>query len=130
MKPKTYTIELTADQLDQLTATYIRGDIQKKVVAAAEQARADREGPDLRLPWGWSGGHPDSHHYLVLADGWHAVMPSAEAAALASAAPLLLEAVRAAKRLCDSWDLGVKYCYDGALVGAVDRALRKAMVPK
>ncbi len=127
-KPKTYTLELTAEELEDPQWDWVRGrptfrDSVTRLQDLREQARADRERDAMELPW--SAQHPGGAWEFVTGSRfrfWHA---SERMVKLMSAAPELLEAVQAAKDLIDSWERGAKICYHARLVSTTQRALRK-----
>jgi hypothetical protein len=122
-KTKTYTLELTAEELDQLDVSSLQrlDSACTRILKLREQARSDRQGGDLRLPW---SAKQD-------ADGvwWvHDSLPeddidwTAEMCKLMAAAPELLDAVKYFKRVAERdgfWSL------PPGLMSVVDRALRK-----
>ncbi len=96
---KTYTLELTAEDLKDLPGTNLTawGAIYRKLQGVAERAAADREQAELRLPWrahndGLAANDPRS--WLVSNAGHDVTWRTERAAKLMSAAPELLEAVK------------------------------------
>lgn len=93
---KTYTIEVTADELDEWWRNE-SGDsdssLDGRLSKLAEQVRVDR-GDDVRFPWKAYNDHGTWR--LGQNGGWPGTK---RAACLASAAPELLEAVKAV----ESW---------------------------
>lgn len=96
MSNKTYTLELTAEELENID--WVRGrkfstpEIACKLYDLQQQARQDRAADELRLPW--RVGQCDNH-YFVLGPVSPEGNRSERAAKLMSAAPELLEAVQA-----------------------------------
>lgn len=100
MKPKTYTLELTAEELCGWRDRAGGCDVLRKVQELANRAKTEREADELRLPWtaeldgvGWALRRAGA------TVGYHT--DCERAAKLASAAPELLEAVQAAKEYLD-----------------------------
>jgi hypothetical protein len=128
MSERVYTLELTADELE----SYLHGTERKGREAVYgglkklyEQACADRERDDLRLPWRIerSCSLPDAAFERVrFGDGLAVSAPSERAAKLMSAAPELLEAVQAVKRWIAAGQM-LRQLH--SLVEVLDRALRK-----
>jgi hypothetical protein len=135
---KTYTLELTADELGDVDAVRGRNfatpDLVDKLYKLAERAKLDRElaerqrqADELHLPW-------KAQYDETYRTGWYVNSPgptfarlhvacgssSERAAKLMSAAPELLEAVKACALLDTRW---------GAIAGPtrelINRALRK-----
>lgn len=105
MAGKKYTLELTADELADVYLMGRGASYADRVRKLVDAAQADREDQELKLPWRWGGenGYAPQHVYFsgVRSNGgdFPAVAPSGRAARLMAAAPELLEAVKAAKRL-------------------------------
>lgn len=132
---KTYTLELTAEELEafddaRFGEDWNQGDkatLVRKISAARSQARAAREADELRLPWR-AVGTPDNllndecrnsrRHFRVTNREGDLNLFTERAAKLMSAAPELLEAVRAWMRTYPKATLG-------NCVALSDRALRK-----
>lgn len=136
MSKKVYTLELTAEELEGFSFCWTyTGDAPKERIAATstkleqlrKQAKADREADEMRLPWKAVGGA--NGVWDCIADDFPSRIKSPyvrteRAAKLMSAAPELLEAVRACKA---HWDCSAA---DDERLGyvaqaAIDRALRK-----
>lgn len=101
---KTYTLELTAEELGVVATSdsNVGHVLRPKLFALREQARADREADDLRLPWraAESPGSTHERTFWYLHRHPRGEIPTTERVSkLMSAAPELLEAVKAA----DSW---------------------------
>lgn len=121
---KTYTLELTAEEVEylHLAGTVPEGaprEVLAKVRALRDQAFADREANELRLPWGakkidglWTVVGSVSVDWAI----------SARAARLMSAAPELLEAVQALKVWRDDSE---GFDLPSPLLDCIRRALRK-----
>lgn len=100
MSKKTYTLELTAEELLEEGKPWGAHALQKLVVLA-NQAKADREADELRLPWHTEWVNRHSGTMAVYAPSNGGITPLSmtlpeRAAKLMSAAPELLEAVKAA----------------------------------
>lgn len=126
-KKKTYTLELTAEELDEhLVKGYTLSAIDRRLDELKMQAKSDREQADLRLPWGVKTNGTRFYVQGSNAAECNICVASEAAAKLMSAAPELLEAVRAwMKRYEDlsgevPWDPEAYHC-----VGLSTRALRK-----
>lgn len=113
MSKKTYTLELTAEELERWDRCGMP-DWFKRVDDLKLKARADREADELRLPWrarlhadtrcsGWLVEYTQASHGGVYPETWWCsgreamAAPGEAVAKLASAAPELLEAVTAVK---------------------------------
>ncbi len=134
MREKTYSMELTAEEVDALGKLYphISATIGQRVFALEEAVRADREAADLRLPWSAvqdrsaCDGRRTSR---VLTYGAEVTWYTPAAAKLMSAAPELLEAVKAVR----TWILNARHENGGTQpnqfgsghLPAIERALRK-----
>lgn len=102
---RTYTLELTAEELAALGAVggldnKASGDakdaINGRLYALVAQAKADREADELRLPWRAARNGPSAWGVYVSESNGFVPAPTTERAAkLRSAAPELLEAVKA-----------------------------------
>jgi hypothetical protein len=141
MSAKTYTLELTAEELDGLGFTYCYvgdepppaiEDVGKRLDALRAEAKADRERDELRLPWRMSSSHPYYAQFSASQSNSMCVGCCKDAtedgrsaqerrAKLASAAPELLEAVQATK----AWMADPQSAFYKAVGPLVDRALRK-----
>ena len=131
MSEKRYTLELTAEELLPYAGKRPDSWLAEKLVKLAEQATADREAAELRLPWravdmvNEYGDRalkpaPDAT-WAVLVLG-NAMYRTERQAKLMSAAPELLEAVKGAKRHLKDMD---DYSQTGWLTTLIERALRK-----
>jgi len=123
-KPKTYTLEIPADELEEWrTAGPRRCDLLRRLDTLATQAKADREADDLRLPW--RAQCAPGICWMVKDSCGRAfdLENSERAAKLMSAAPELLEAVRAANR----WRQGMPAggTWERNVQPLIDRAIRK-----
>lgn len=119
---KTYTLELTAEEVMGLNRDRLGlsdNSTWAKLAPLVEQARADREADELRLPWRAIGAVCHSNDGRTDGPGTYCGYAASEPAAkLMSAAPELLEAVRAWMRTYPKATLG-------NCVALSDRALRK-----
>lgn len=134
MSAKTYTLELTADELDGWAdADPSIGDAsERKLIALAKHARADREAADLRLPWrAVKTTYPDGHGF---SNTWWVEPPaswgwSERGAKLAAATAELLEALKRADAWFSNSALEMnRIAFDGwvsNVKGTIDRAFRK-----
>jgi hypothetical protein len=131
-EPKKYVLELSAEELDPLKNLAHRSvSLADKLARAFEAAEADREAEDLRLPWRVSQGGDGQFYVEIGALHWRS--PSARVAKLMSAAPELLEAVKAADAYPTEQHMeckcGAGEDWDGEWMRTVqpliDRAIRK-----
>lgn len=129
-KKKTYTLELTAEELEHVRP-FLTGKYNKyeeayvaKVQALQEQAKSDREQSDLRLPWCADKGDMRAHWTVRDAHGSNAQWRCEAAAKLMSAAPELLEAVKALYGLT-KWSIEAPDNRVGDACALARRALRK-----
>lgn len=125
---RTYTLELTAEEL--LTCARgigIReGLVREKVMPLIEQAKADREADELRLPWRAEDLY-NGAAIVKFGNGFFSTdIYGRRAANLMSAAPELFEAVKAFDRLVTrQWHKPDWATYEREVVPLIDRALRK-----
>jgi hypothetical protein len=123
---KVYTLTLTAEELEDRRWESLRGSslsrVAIQVAEQAEQARADRERDDMRLPWSAEESVPGIGSWCVQMTGHRAYFGSDRAAKLASAAPELLEAVQAVKQAFDMLGQCERFPMAARLI---ERALRK-----
>lgn len=126
MSERKYRLEMTAEELLAYAAQCEAvAPLAEQMRAAIAQAKADREDDDMRLPWrAWS----DSQRGWYMAGVgstqlWAA--PSERAAKLASAAPELLEAVRAARHFWAARHERDWLQWERDVHPLVERALRK-----
>lgn len=107
MFKKTYTLELTAEELEQQKISTM-SPVDQKLSALRAQARADQAAADLRLPWRavccgeWLDGAGQLRsswmvHHNNGSSPWSG-LASKQSALLMSAAPELLEAVKGVRR--------------------------------
>lgn len=121
---KTYTLELTADELADMDYGFAGPKaICDKVEALAAKARLDREQSDLRLPWRAHQRHICHDRAWSVLDSEYGNPATEAAVKLQSAAPELLEAVKAMQR-CWANDDGSNE-YVEVVVPLIKRALRK-----
>jgi hypothetical protein len=124
---KTYHLELTAEEVEAwANRVGNKMPIAVKLDALAEQARADRERDELRLPWRVCEQMGD--HYVVFsgdADYRPAYPKSAQVANLMSAAPELLEALKAVMQWADDTDADCQPSWSEDVRPYINRALKK-----
>jgi glutamyl/glutaminyl-tRNA synthetase len=103
MSTKTYQLELTAEELADMykyrgTVGPIYDRVIEKLNVLVEQAAEDREAKELKLPWSASyttTDNQDPRNWLVSDKGHNVTWRTERAAKLMSAAPELLDAVKA-----------------------------------
>lgn len=107
MSAKTYTLEVTAEELAALGAVggldneasrEAKNAITERLYGLVEKTKAERERDQLRLPWKVPEVTAQQHGAVLNADGvCVSFCGTTRARRLASAAPELLEAVQAAR---------------------------------
>lgn len=138
MSDKKYVLELSAEELESLdkyrklsgtvlTATKEQLDkVDGRVSALIAQAKADRADDELRLPWRAKRTmHSDGPAWWV--EPWSMNGWSEGAARLASAAPELLEAVKAVERYMslNGPEFALRGRWHHEIVPLLERAMRK-----
>lgn len=121
---KTYTLELTAEELEKLkVADGASGSLALKVCDLRIRAAADREQDDLRLLWKASHDHHERVWWVEpkLISGDSRDYSTAAMAKLMSAAPELLEAVKAV----DEYHRNISATRWEPIRPLIERALRK-----
>jgi hypothetical protein len=131
MNDKTYAVELTADEVARLlvgpgAVTCV--SVRDKLKVAWDASRSDREAAELLLPW---SAECDGRGWCLRRAGQEAgaLMGCERAAKLASAAPELLDAARAAQmalRHTDTASGSAERLEVVATIGRIERAIRKA----
>lgn len=126
-KPRVYRLELTAEELETYVVKGNHSHVYSRAKEALQQARADREADELRLPWKVYRTDCRDYKTWTVSDGkdnlgWgHAGQYTEAQVKLMSAAPELLEAVQAVVR----WLPDMNIDYDTAVQPLIERALRK-----
>lgn len=128
MSKKTYTLELTAEELEShyTTASMAPSAIDRKVAVLVKQARLDREADELRLPWRVTKSESSTDTWMLWRPdgaGYSIASRDEKFLKLVSAAPELLEAVKAMERYLGPEDYSGPYTRD--VEALIERALRK-----